>query len=181
MRLTGGKDKGHPLASPHGPGIRPTSDRVREALFNILGPLDGEVVLDLFSGAGTLGLEALSRGVAEVCFVDGNLRALRALEESLSRLKYDSRARVLCRELPSAVTTLVRMQRSFDLVFMDPPYGSPALSPTLVALAASGLILAEGRVVVEHDREDTIAASYGGLEQVDQRRYGRTLLSFFQA
>jgi 16S rRNA (guanine(966)-N(2))-methyltransferase RsmD len=180
MRLTGGVDKGHSLVSPRGIDIRPTSDRVRESLFSILGPLDGEVVLDLFAGAGTLGLEALSRGASSAWFVDRNPRSLKALQESVARLGYDDRVHLLRRDAASAVAQLAQLEPRFDLVFLDPPYGSPDLEPTLRALGGSGLVTPDGRVVAEHDREDVLEPRYGALVRTDSRRYGRTILSFYQ-
>lgn len=190
MRLTGGVDGGHGLVSPKGDDIRPTSDRVREALFSMLGPLSGERVLDVFAGAGTLGLEALSRGAATATFVDINPRSLAALRANVERLKYTRRAEVIRMPAPDVVRVLSKRSSTFDLIFMDPPYGSPALEPTLQAVAEAGLLTAQGVLVAEHDRDAPLASEYPGppgsaperalLRRVDVRHYGRTLLSFYQ-
>lgn len=186
MRLTGGSDGGHSLVSPRGDDIRPTSDRVREALFSILrglyGALDGERVLDVFAGAGTLGLECLSRGAGSAVFADINSRSLAALEQNLDKLRYRGRAEVIRQAAPDVMKTLHRKSQAFDLIFMDPPYGDAALEPTLKASRA--ILKASGMVVAEHDRADILAPAYdlpeGRLERVDQRQYGRTLLSFYR-
>lgn len=188
MRLTGGIDGGHSLVSPRGDDIRPTSDRVREALFSILrslyGPFDGERVLDVFAGAGTLGLESLSRGAGSAVFADLNPRSLAALEQNVERLKYRSRVEVIKQAAPEVMRTLHRRSEAFDLIFMDPPYGNPALEPTLKAVLTFGLLKPGGILVAEHDRADLLLNQYadaaGSLEQVDQRQYGRTLLTFYQ-
>ncbi len=180
MRVTGGEARGRRLASPRGAGTRPTSDRVRESLFNILGPLDGSCVLDLFCGAGTLGLEALSRGAACAWFVDRSHVPLRALEASVDALGYRSRVRMVRLHLPRGLDVLVARGQSFDLVVLDPPYGSPDLEPCLDRLGTGGLVSREGVVVVEHDRDHELAEGYGGLARFDRRRYGRTVLTFYR-
>lgn len=184
MRLTGGVDGGHALVSPRGDDIRPTSDRVREALFSILGPLDQERVLDMFAGAGTLGLEALSRGASHTTFAEINPRSLKALQANLERLGYQGRAEVIRKPAPQVVGWLAGQQRGFELIFLDPPYGDLALEPTVEAVAQTGILSASGVLMAEHDRAQPLAERYsvghGGLERVDVRQYGRTLLSFYQ-
>ncbi|MFM7200057.1 MAG: 16S rRNA (guanine(966)-N(2))-methyltransferase RsmD [Myxococcota bacterium] len=184
MRLTGGVDGGHALVSPRGDDIRPTSDRVREALFSILGPLDQERVLDMFAGAGTLGLEALSRGASHATFAEIHPRSLKALQANVERLGYTAKVELVRKPAPQVVAWLAAQQRAFELIFLDPPYGDEALEPTVQAVANTGILTPSGVLMAEHDRGQPLAERYpvagGGLERVDIRQYGRTLLSFYQ-
>ncbi len=179
MRLTGGEARGRRLVSPRGTGTRPTSDRIRENLFNILGPLDGLRVLDLFCGAGTLGLEALSRGAREAWFVDASPLPLRALEASVVRLGFQGRVHVVRARLPGWLGRIHDHAGRFDLIMLDPPYGAPELQACLQILGRGNLLGEAGRVVAEHDRAQPIEPAYGALCRVDIRRYGRTVLSFY--
>ena len=145
MRIIGGRWKGRRLAVPPVPGLRPTPDRVRETLFNWLAPaLPGARCLDLFAGSGALGLEALSRGAAEAVLVERHPAALRCLREAVDRL--GARAEVVAAD---ARTFLRRCREPFDLVFLDPPYGSRLLAPCLHLLAEGGWLRPGGWLYLE--------------------------------
>src|SRR5215207_6490811 len=118
MRVIAGTHRGRRIAAPKGLATRPTGDRVREAAFNLIGPVDGARVLDLFAGSGAMGLEALSRGAASVTFVESDRAACRTISENLERLKLTG-ARVTCGD---AVWALRQDSRRYDLVLVDPPY-----------------------------------------------------------
>jgi 16S rRNA (guanine966-N2)-methyltransferase len=169
MRVVAGRWRGRRLTAPRGAATRPTSDRVREALFAILGPLDGAAVLDLFAGSGALGIEALSRGAARATFVDRAPAAVRAIRANLQALGAagDVRAadvRAFVRNAPAA-------GGPYDLVLLDPPYREAAgLGGTL---ELGPLLAAGARVVCESDRRAPVDL---GLEIIDERRYGDTLL-----
>ncbi|HEU4659012.1 MAG TPA: 16S rRNA (guanine(966)-N(2))-methyltransferase RsmD [Capillimicrobium sp.] len=170
MRVIAGAYGGRRLVAPPGRDTRPTSDRVREALFSILGPLDGERVLDLFAGSGALGIEALSRGAAEATFVERAPAALRALRGNLEAL--GASARVVARDARVFIRDAKAAGDTYDLVFLDPPYRDAAgLGPVLdlAPLLASG-----GRAVSESDRRAPLELP--GLEVTDERRYGDTLI-----
>jgi 16S rRNA (guanine966-N2)-methyltransferase len=174
MRVIAGALGGRRLRAPAGRGTRPTSDRVREALFAILGPLDDAVVLDLFAGSGALGIEALSRGAARAVFVERDRAALEALEANLRMLELGpDRAEVRRQDARIAVGTARRRHEKYDLILIDPPYRHAApigreLSPVL-----PGLLQSEARVVSESDRRDPLDL---GLPVADERRYGDTLI-----
>jgi 16S rRNA (guanine966-N2)-methyltransferase len=183
MRIVGGAHRGLALAAP-GPGkggIRPTADRVRESLFNLLehggygDPVAGARVLDLFAGTGGLGLEALSRGAAAAVFVDEGREALGLLRENVARIGAGARARVLAR---NATRLGANPEAGFDLVFLDPPYGR-GLGARAVAAAAAGGWLAPGALVVLEERVGEAAP--GGLTLIDARRYGDTMISIARA
>jgi 16S rRNA (guanine(966)-N(2))-methyltransferase RsmD len=175
MRVIAGRLGGRRLKAPRGTVTRPTSDRVRESVFALLGECDGARVLDLFAGAGGLGIEALSRGAARAVFVDRDGRALRALKANLATLEIVCNAAEVRRADALAALRSARVrQETYDLVFIDPPYGQahvwgPELSTVLPQLLAPA-----ARVVVESDRRAPLELQ---LPVELQRRYGDTLIT----
>jgi 16S rRNA (guanine(966)-N(2))-methyltransferase RsmD len=171
MRVVAGRFGGRSLIAPRGSSTRPTSDRVREALFSILGSVDGDRVLDLFAGSGALGIEALSRGAGEVSFVDSSSAAVAAVRRNLDALRVE--AEVRRQDALAYLRSASRDARQYDLVFLDPPYRhANALGPELST--ALGPVLASGaRVVAESDRRAPLEL---GLTLLDERRYGDTLI-----
>jgi len=169
MRVVAGRYGGRTLKAPRGADVRPTADRVREALFSILGPLDGLRVLDLFAGTGALGIEALSRGAASCVFVDVDTRPVRANLQALGIDAEVRRARALSALKPAD---------QYDLVLLDPPYRDAArLGPELTE-ALPGVLSQTARVVSESDRRQPLAL---GLPLSDERRYGDTLIRIHTA
>jgi 16S rRNA (guanine966-N2)-methyltransferase len=172
MRVIAGELGGRRLRAPSGRVTRPTSDRVREALFAMLGDLHGARVLDLFAGSGSLGIEALSRGAAEAVFVERDALALRTLRANLDSLGLGPpRARVRRSEALAALRSAWRRKETYDLLFIDPPYGQardwgPELSAVLPALLGPA-----ARVVVESDRRAPLQLD---VELERERRYGDT-------
>jgi 16S rRNA (guanine966-N2)-methyltransferase len=179
MRITGGVYRSRALKAPKGSLTRPTSDRVREALFSILGPRAGaESVLDLYAGTGALGLEALSRGAAAVVFVERSKDALAALRANVEALGAGDKVRVLASSVERAAARLERER--FELVFADPPYADVKgglTKSTLEALFVP-LLEARGMLVLEHASRDPPPVLMG-LMMEDSRIYGDTALSFF--
>jgi 16S rRNA (guanine(966)-N(2))-methyltransferase RsmD len=171
MRVVAGRFGGRSLIAPRGSSTRPTSDRVREALFSILGSVDGDRVLDLFAGSGALGIEALSRGAGEVSFVDSSSAAVAAVRRNLDALRVE--AEVRRQDALAYLRSASRDARQYDLVFLDPPYRhANALGPELST--ALGPVLAPGaRVVAESDRRAPLELD---LTLLDERRYGDTLI-----
>lgn len=178
MRVVGGSWRGRRLDAPPGGTVRPTSDRAREAVFNILehgrhtqgggSPIPGARVLDAFAGSGALGIEALSRGAAHATFLDSDAAAIRTIERNLTTLKGLANASVRRTDC----LTPPRATAPCDLVFLDPPYNQGLAAPALAALADAGWI-AEGTLcVVELSRDDTFDTP-DGFEGVIERRYGR--------
>jgi len=171
MRVVAGRFGGRSLVAPRGRAVRPTSDRVREALFSILGPIEGARVLDLFAGSGALGIEALSRGAGEVSFVDSSGAAVAAVRRNLAALEVEPEVRR--QDALAYLRSASRDARLYDLVFLDPPYRhASALGPQLSI--ALGPVLASGaRVVAESDRRAPLELD---LTLLDERRYGDTLI-----
>jgi 16S rRNA (guanine966-N2)-methyltransferase len=176
MRIVAGARKGARIYSPKGSATRPTGDRVREAVFNLVGPLDGARVLDLYAGSGAMGLEALSRGAARVVFVETDRDALRAIERNLDKLELTG-AEVAREDAVRRLTADARSGRRYDLVLVDPPYrmihdALASLAPHLPAAVAP-----DGLVVVESDARDEPELP---LPRRTSRRYGSTRVTLFE-
>jgi 16S rRNA (guanine966-N2)-methyltransferase len=183
MRLTGGLDRGRRLRAPRGAHTRPTAAKVREAIFNILGPPPEGSVLDLYAGTGALGIEALSRGALRSVFVERDHQALVALRRNLRELGLEERSVVIGAEVCSALRRLSTAGEHFSWVFLDPPYAKET-EGVLAELSGGELLAPCAVVVVEHDRRHrppgAINSSVGGLFLTDRRMYGDTELSFFR-
>jgi 16S rRNA (guanine966-N2)-methyltransferase len=181
MRIISGEARGRRLRAPRGAATRPTADRVREALFNILGSAAGLSVLDLFAGTGALALEALSRGAAQAVLVDHAEAAVRVIQDNVATLGYQERARVLRLDVERALRLLARQGQRFDLIFVDPPYEGPAAAATLAGLGDGSLLAPGGLVVVEHDNRNRPLEQQGVLRLSQRRKYGQTEVSFYEA
>jgi 16S rRNA (guanine(966)-N(2))-methyltransferase RsmD len=176
VRVIAGTRKGHRLASPRGARIRPTGDRVREAIFNLVGPVDGASVLDLFAGSGALGIEALSRGAGSCVFAESDRGAVRVIRENLERTQLAGAAV----EQRDAIA-LLREERSrgrrYDLLLCDPPYGRWAELETPLAELLPAVLAPDGLLVVETgDRVEPQLP----LDQVTSRRYGSARVTIFR-
>jgi 16S rRNA (guanine966-N2)-methyltransferase len=175
MRIIAGSRKGHTIHAPRGRETRPTSDRVRENVFNILGPVDGAIVLDLYAGSGAMGLEALSRGAARAVFVETDGDAVRAIERNLDKLRLQ--ATVLRRDAIGALAAEAAAGRKYDLVLVDPPYDMlPDLQPQLARYLPA--VLADNGVVVL----ETDARTQPELPLTDRtsRKYGQTRVTVYE-
>ncbi len=176
MRIVAGRYGGRRLTAPPGNATRPTSDRVREALFQRLGPLDGATVLDLFAGSGALALEALSRGAAHATLVDSAPAAIRAIRANVTALGLaEEEVEVRRQDVRAFLRSARAARHEYDLVLLDPPYRladelGRELSPLLRAVVASG-----ARVVSESDRRAPLDLE-PDLPLTDERRYGDTLI-----
>ena len=172
MRIVGGASRGRTLRSVPGNSTRPTSDRVRQSLFDLLGQrMDGLAVLDLYAGTGALALEAVSRGAARAVLVENDPRACAVIHGNLADLRCEALCTVVRDELPAA---FARLRGKFDLVFSDPPYALRASQQTLDGLSTNNLLAPGARVVLEMDRRDQAPHCPAGLQIADDRRYGDT-------
>lgn len=181
MRIIAGEWKGQRLVTPAGSRTRPTTDRVRTALMDTLGPwLPDARFLDLFAGAGAVGIEALSRGAAEVVFVETDRSALAGLRENLSRLGAGDRGRLLRREVTEAVRELKRAGARFRLIFLDPPYGGARAAAALAQVADGALLEPDGVVIAQHRTKEPLPERVGALIRWKARRFGETTLTFFR-
>ena len=174
MRVISGQFGGRTLVAPRGRDTRPTSDRVREALFSILADVAGARVLDLFAGSGALGIEALSRGAAGATLVDNSRVAVQCIEHNLAALGATAQVHRM-----SAATFLDRARadaRQYDLIFLDPPYRQARALAVQLSAALPPVLAPEGRVVAESDRRAPLTLE---LAQLDERRYGDTLIRIY--
>ena len=179
MRVAGGEARGLRLKGAVVPGVRPTTERVRAAIFNILEPVrvEGVRAVDLFAGTGSLGIEALSRGAAWVDFVERNARQCRQLQDNVDHTGYADAARVHCAD---AVAWLTRSADAVNLALLDPPYRMVDLTPVLQALAAPGVLAVDATVVVGHSSRVAAPQGIGHLRVFDQRRYGDNGVTFYE-
>jgi 16S rRNA (guanine966-N2)-methyltransferase len=180
MRVIAGRLGGRRLDAPPGQGTRPTSDRVREAIFSILAGVGGARVLDLYAGTGALGIEALSRGAERATFVESAPKAIAVLKRNLTSLGLDDEARVIASRAERAVAPLAE-SGPYDLVLVDPPYADLDDAITLLTrLTGRGAVAEGGRVVLEHASGDG-GREVPGLTLEDERRYGDTGVSIYVA
>ncbi|HEX4614961.1 MAG TPA: 16S rRNA (guanine(966)-N(2))-methyltransferase RsmD [Stellaceae bacterium] len=184
MRIVAGRHRGRRLLAPPGETVRPTSDRAREALFNILShgqlaaegiPFAGTAVLDAFAGTGALGLEALSRGAAGVAFIEQDREALATLRRNIAALGEGAHARIF----PGDATRPPRAPSAYALVFLDPPYRSGHAAAALTALDAAGWLAPDALAVVELAAREDLALP-AGFSLVDERVYGAARLLFLR-
>jgi len=181
MRIVSGSAKGRPLKGPKGPGLRPTADRVRETLFNVLGQyLEGGAVLDLYAGTGALAFEALSRGAERAVLVDSGREALGLIRENAAALGFTAQAEVIAGDALRTVLRLGKEGRRFSLVFADPPYAKKAVADLLTGIVGAGLLEEGGTVVLEHGKHEEVPAQEGALVQVDQRAFGETRVTLYR-
>lgn len=181
MRIITGRAKGCRLKAPKGWSTRPTADRVKESLFNIIAARVAETeVLDLFSGTGNLALEALSRGARRATLVDRDAESVRAMRENAAHTKLAEQVEIVRGDVLEALTRLRRAGRVFSLVFCDPPYRRGLAEAALQALDKPGLLTAGALVIVEHGPEDLREPQYKTLRLARQERYGAAVLSFFE-
>ena len=183
MRVIAGEFRSRLLVAPRGDATRPTSDRLRETLFNVLGPaVEGSRFLDLFAGSGAVGVEALSRGAASCCFAERAPAAVSAIRENVAVLGLSGRCRVESRGVLAALGRLVEGPELFDFVFLDPPYEASEEYGEVLGLLGreSGRLLGpEARVVAEHARRKPLPEVFGGLRRRRLLEQGDAALSFY--
>jgi 16S rRNA (guanine966-N2)-methyltransferase len=178
MRIVGGDLGGRVLRAPAGAATRPTSEKVRQAIFNILPDPDGAQVLDLFAGSGALGIESLSRGAAHATFFEKAKPALDSLRGNLRELGIEARATVLAGD-SIALAARHAPAAPYRLVFVDPPYRSDLATRGVLAISQANLA-PDAVIVIEHDKRNPPPDELGSLLRTDQRRYGDTLVSFYR-
>jgi 16S rRNA (guanine(966)-N(2))-methyltransferase RsmD len=179
MRIISGTSKGRKLVTPRSQSLRPTSDRVKESIFNILqDEIVGKVVLDLFAGTGNLGIEALSRGAKKTIFVEKGRQALRLIQRNLTQFGLEERSEILPKDANRAIGILKQKGESFDLILMDPPYEKGLIQRTLMKLNSYPIYHKDSILVIEHDRREPLSTVMDGWNLIRQRRIGDTLISF---
>ena len=177
MRIIAGAKKGHRIAAPRGATTRPTSDFVRETAFNLIGPVDGATVLDLFAGSGAMGLEALSRGAASAVFVEDDREACRTIDRNLDKLRL-SGARVVQQDALRALAAEAAAGRRYDLVLVDPPYEMFSSLQNGLSKYLPAVLAEDGLMVVETGARDE--PELPPLSKRTSRRYGSARISLFE-
>lgn len=177
VRVVGGSAKGHRLLAPRGTETRPTSDKVRESIFNLVrGEFVGGTVLDLFAGTGALGIEALSRGAERAIFVERRPAACEVIRRNLAHTRFEARATTMCRPVERA---LPEIQDICALILADPPYAYPGIHDIMASIGGARVIESDSIVVLEHSPRFAVAERYGRLALSRQRAYGDTAVSIF--
>ncbi|MGO9566093.1 MAG: 16S rRNA (guanine(966)-N(2))-methyltransferase RsmD [Desulfomonilaceae bacterium] len=181
MRIIAGRLKGLRLPSPRKQGVRPTTDRVREALFSTLGHVvEGSRVLDLFAGTGSFGFEALSRGATSVVFVDDDRQVIQTLIKTCDALQVVDQVRIVTMSADQAVGKLADSEDKFDIVFLDPPYGTEWVPKVVCNPVFTGLFTGDGLLIVEREEKAPELAIPAGFRQEFSRKYGDTLVEIFR-
>lgn len=182
MRIIGGTYRSLPLKAPKSGGLRPTSDQLRETIFDVLGPrIEGASFLDAYAGTGAVGLEAISRGAGDVVFIEHHPAAAELIRENLIKLGIRSGFRLISSKVYSALDRLSAEGAKFDFVFLDPPYEAiREYHHILRQLGRSKLIGPESTVIVEHSRHVKLEEEYGNLRRVRMVRHGDAQLGFYQ-
>ena len=181
MRIIGGEFRSRLIAMPKGVDIRPTQDKVRQAIFNLLADVNGKRVLELFAGSGAFGIEAISRGASYAAFVDNNFRCAQTIRINMESLLIDMiyydiiRANAL-----SVLPRLAKAKKKFDLVFMDPPYHLGMAKKCLINIDSYDILAPNSLVVVEHFKKDSLAPDLSTLVLEKEKQYGDTLISIFR-
>ncbi|WP_138751630.1 16S rRNA (guanine(966)-N(2))-methyltransferase RsmD [Paenibacillus sinopodophylli] len=181
MRVIAGEAKGRTLKAVPGTNTRPTTDKVKEAIFSMIGPyFDGGMALDLFAGTGGLGIEAWSRGVEHTVFVDRERISIDIIRQNVETAKMGSAAEIYKNDAERALKALAKRGLRFRLVFLDPPYKMVTMDNLMSELAASGLLEPEAIIVIEHDASHLYPEQMEQFEQFKHAKYGDTAVSIYQ-
>lgn len=180
MRIIAGERKGLPLKSVPGESTRPTTDKVKEAIFNMIGPyFDGGLGLDLYAGSGSLGIEALSRGLSKVIFVDRDLKAVQTIKFNLKRSQYASSAEVYRNDAKAALRALKKRNLKFSYIFLDPPYNRNSIKNEIESIYHYQLLETDGKVIAEHSSKQELPETIEKLEKQKFEIYGNTAISIY--
>lgn len=180
MRVISGKARGTKLIGPEGLETRPTSDRIKESLFNIIGQdLYEASFLDLFSGSGAIGIEALSRGAKEAVFVEMSKEAVKSIEENIKKTKFSVESTVLKMTMDKALGQLGNKNKKYDVIFMDPPYNKDMINETLFLIIKNDLLKPGGYIIVERPA-NYIVKDFEELPLWKEKKYGITIMTFLK-
>ena len=180
MRIVAGKNKGNIIKSPKDLSVRPTSEKVREALFDILGASVSEICfLDLFAGTGAVGIEALSRGAKKAIFIEKEIKCVKIIKENLEKTKNSQNAEVYKIDFLSGLKLLAKKNYSLDYIFLDPPYNKGLVNISLLEISNLPILRKNGWVIAQHYKKEEVMENLSNLRLFDQRRYGECYLSFY--
>jgi len=181
LRVITGKVKGRKLKAPKGMNTRPTADRVKESIFNILGYIpENSIILDLFAGSGNVGIEFLSRGASKCYFIDNNQESIAVIKDNLTATRLSDNAYIIKNYVNQAITILGSKKIVFDYIFLDPPYENNLIYPTLEAIHDNELLSKSGVIIIEHEARTLLKNDFLDFSKYDSRKYGKTAVSFFR-
>ena len=182
MKIVAGKNKGNKLKYLKDISVRPTSHKVREALFDVIMPyIDGAVLLDLFAGVGAIGIEALSRGAKRVIFIDNNIKCVKIIKKNLEITRNTQFGSVFKKECLSGLKLLKKKKFLFDFIFMDPPYNKGLVNVALFEISELSILKKDGIIIVQHHKEESIDSNLDKIKLVKQKKYSESLLSFYKS
>jgi len=173
MRIIAGNFKGRRISAVKGDNTRPTTDKIKENVFNVMGQFfDGGRVLDLFAGSGNLGIEALSRGMDHAVFIDTNLNAIKVIKENISSLKLQGQTEVYRNDAFRALQVLAKKDAKFDLIFLDPPYGKISITELLDKIVENDLLNDDGLIMCEYGEGMNVQYDASSLKEIKREVYG---------
>ncbi len=180
MRIIAGSAKGKSIKCRKGIETRPTMDRVKESLFSILIPyIVDSRVLDLFSGTGNIALEAISRGAKKAVMIEKDKEALRVIIENVNNLGFEDKCRAYKNDAERAVEILGKKREKFDIIFMDPPYIEEVCTKVIKAVKKAEILEENGIIICEHHKYEDMAEEVAGYKKIDERTYGKKVLTFY--
>ncbi|WP_073148957.1 16S rRNA (guanine(966)-N(2))-methyltransferase RsmD [Paramaledivibacter caminithermalis] len=180
LRVISGEAKGIRLSTLKGTDTRPTSDKVKESIFNILAPyIEKSKVLDLFSGTGNLGIEAVSRGAESAFLVEKNRKCYDIIKKNIMKTKLNDKIKIIIKDVYSTLKNFSKIGEKFDIIFMDPPYLKGHILTCLKEIKELDLLNEDGIIVAEHDIKDIIPETIDDLIKFKERKYGGTMISFY--
>ncbi|NLN59441.1 MAG: 16S rRNA (guanine(966)-N(2))-methyltransferase RsmD [Deltaproteobacteria bacterium] len=180
MRIIGGSQRGFLFKTPKGVHVRPTTDMIREALFNILQPVSGKTFLDTFAGTGGVGMEALSRGAAQVVFLEKKMTLVRSIWDLAKELSYEHKVNVISSDVKKGIPQVAELDIEFDNVFLDPPYQRGLIEDTITRIGEAGLIGENSVMVVQHSKREPVRVTHEKFIIEQQRKYGDSMLTFIK-
>ncbi len=180
MRVIAGKARGLKLNTPKNDDVRPTTDRVKESLFNMINPyiMDSNI-LDLFAGTGSLGIECLSRGASKCVFVDKSKESIDIVKSNIKKARVESESIIINSDFKEAIRVKIKNEK-FDVVFMDPPYYKNLFIECLETIEESNILSEDGIIVVEHDTKEILPDEVKNLEKYRTKKYGNTTITFYR-
>lgn len=183
MRVISGIKKGFKLKAPKGNNTRPTSDKVKESLFNILENIDNinnSLVLDLFSGTGNIGIEFLSRGAKECYFIENNIESIKVIRENLNKTNFINQSKIYKNDVIKAIKILGKKELRFDYIFLDPPYSKGLSELTLDEIEKNNILNENGIIIIEHESKSSLKSEFLQFYKYDTRKYGDTSITIYR-
>lgn len=181
MRIVAGTFRSRTIKSVPGDATRPTTDKIKEAIFSRIGPyFDGGVMLDLFGGSGNMGFEAISRGMDEVWFSDCSAQAIQVIKSNSRQLQCDNQCHIIKADYHVMLKRMAQEQRCFDLIYLDPPYRKQRIDEIVAYISTHLLLVPGGSLIAESSREDAFNESYGDIKKIKEATYGITKITYYQ-